>query len=560
MQNVFFCCIMLCCMVQVKASIVIPPQNLGDLEQSAEIVVYGTITGHLLEKAHLNSFQIIQSLKGNLSTGDAIVVEEYAKKIGDMIQDLLGDTNYKIGKNYLLFLSKMDNGYYKSSLMALSVFEEVVLDGKRVFAHEAAFQELCIVGVEEVDFDGLRAVYELEPMLHALDRTINYNIPWDNITAGITAHYSEWEMPNHMPKDEIESEDEKGACPNPAPSHCTTMVGSPNGTGSNAPAKFVTNAWTVRVPVSADDDPSNSNNIVNLQSAITNLNAIPGITISYGGIDASATTINCADPNGTILGWAGVATNTAYVLFDDPCNNIPNIAPGCGAGILAVGGGFTSTVETHTDACGKVWKNRFYPYLLMNNGIGCKGEYDYTAVIMHELIHGLGLGHISGSCTSLMNAFLCASNNSSNAPNYGITSLDEQCIEWMYNAGGTPPPTSISVSPKLYLQGALSGSSMHTDLVDNEILPTQEPYGIDNKLITRTLVGIVDWVVVEIRDGQDNTNILARQTALLKPDGRVVDTNGFSPLSFALSPGNYFVAVRHRNHLGIMTATAIALD
>lgn len=561
MKNVFQCCILLLIgMIQAHASIIIPPQHLGEMEANADIVVYGTVFGQAPDSPHLHHFRVMQTLKGNHAVGDEIILEKYGRQIGDLLQDVLGDTDYQIGHNYLLFLSETAQGHYKSSLLALSVFEEAILDDVRVFAHEAAFHEICVVDAESVDFDGLRAAYAFAPLLNHLDKYINCNGNWDNVAAGITSHYSELRHSTDKYTEHLDHTAEKSPCPNVAPSHCTTMVGTPTGTGGQLAAKFVNNNWTIRVPTVAQSDPTNSNNISDLQAAISALDALPGLNVSYGGIDPSASSINCANPYATVAAWAGANINTGYIVFNDPCNNVPNIAGGCGAGLLAVGGGFTSTNATHTDACGKLWKDRLVPYLLINNGIGCKGSYVYTSVIIHELIHGFGIGHTSGSCTALMNAQLCNGNNSSNAPNYGITALDEECTEWMYNAGGTTSSSTISVSPKVYLQAALSGSTMTPHLGQANLIPFKEPYNVDNKTSIISKANMVDWVVVQIRSAINSTTILGEQTGLLRSDGVVVDKDGSSPLSFDLAPGNYYVAIKHRNHLSVMTGTAIALN
>ena len=47
---------------------------------------------------------------------------------------------------------------------------------------------------------------------------------------------------------------------------------------------------------------------------------------------------------------------------------------------------------------------------------------------------------------------------------------------------------------------------------------------------------------------------------LLQRDGDVVDVNGFSPLRFFVNNGLYHVVVRHRNHLPVMTASALSLS
>ena len=71
---------------------------------------------------------------------------------------------------------------------------------------------------------------------------------------------------------------------------------------------------------------------------------------------------------------------------------------------------------------------------------------------------------------------------------------------------------------------------------------------------------IVDWVVLELRDATDPSVVLITRSALLQRDGDVVDLDGVSPVRFGHPAGSYHVAVRHRNHLGVMTASPVALS
>jgi hypothetical protein len=65
---------------------------------------------------------------------------------------------------------------------------------------------------------------------------------------------------------------------------------------------------------------------------------------------------------------------------------------------------------------------------------------------------------------------------------------------------------------------------------------------------------IVDWVFVEIRDGNNSGEVVATCAALLQKDGDVVDVEGEPVLFFpTIGEGNYFVSIRHRNHLGLMS-------
>jgi hypothetical protein len=66
---------------------------------------------------------------------------------------------------------------------------------------------------------------------------------------------------------------------------------------------------------------------------------------------------------------------------------------------------------------------------------------------------------------------------------------------------------------------------------------------------------IVDWVFIELRDKTTNTIINSTRSALLQRDGDIVDMDGTSPVYFAnTTPDNYYLVVKHRNHLGVMSA------
>lgn len=107
------------------------------------------------------------------------------------------------------------------------------------------------------------------------------------------------------------------------------------------------------------------------------------------------------------------------------------------------------------------------------------------------------------------------------------------------------------------------------------LIPTQEPFTglgfqhagggggevLDPQVLTNTgLNAIVDWVLVELRDPGNASSIVATRSALLQRDGDVVEVNGGPRLQFNVPAGSYFVAVRHRNHLGAMAAAPVQLD
>ncbi|MBC8152859.1 MAG: Ig-like domain-containing protein, partial [Bacteroidetes bacterium] len=141
------------------------------------------------------------------------------------------------------------------------------------------------------------------------------------------------------------------------------------------------------------------------------------------------------------------------------------------------------------------------------------------------------------------------------------------------------PNRSVVLSPKVYLQGALFGVPgtdllMRDDLRAKGFVPATSPYGllglngltpvgaVSSGVLSTTGGGaIVDWVFVELRSGSDLSVVIDSRSAVVQRSGDIVEVDGVSSLSFAVAEsGNYYVGVRHRNHLGVLSAQAIPLS
>ena len=129
--------------------------------------------------------------------------------------------------------------------------------------------------------------------------------------------------------------------------------------------------------------------------------------------------------------------------------------------------------------------------------------------------------------------------------------------------------TNSIVSPIVFLQGPLLSPDtvglMNDHLRLNSLIPTTSPYSDELKCESSifNVTGndaIVDWVWVELRDQSNNTIIIESQSALLQRDGDIVTIDGFSDPIFNANSNNYYVAIKHRNHLGIMSANTILLS
>jgi len=141
---------------------------------------------------------------------------------------------------------------------------------------------------------------------------------------------------------------------------------------------------------------------------------------------------------------------------------------------------------------------------------------------------------------------------------------------------------TVEVMAKVFLQGPYDGPSgkMNDNLRTLGGFPTSEPYtGINasflgsfvevNNTVLETITGslsnlgdnsIVDWIWLELRDKNNSNTTLFTRSALVQRDGDIVDMDGSSEVAFPNAyQDNYYLMVRHRNHLACMTAATVDL-
>lgn len=127
---------------------------------------------------------------------------------------------------------------------------------------------------------------------------------------------------------------------------------------------------------------------------------------------------------------------------------------------------------------------------------------------------------------------------------------------------------SVKLAPIVFLQGPLTTSGvmiMDDSLRSNSLIPTTSPYsdGLSCEATVFDATGndaIVDWVWVTLRDKNDQAKVLASQSALIQADGDIVTVDGISTLEIDLPSDSYYVAINHRNHLAVMSASDIILN
>ncbi len=143
---------------------------------------------------------------------------------------------------------------------------------------------------------------------------------------------------------------------------------------------------------------------------------------------------------------------------------------------------------------------------------------------------------------------------------------------------------AVHVAPKVFLQGAYNAASgRHKDVNSSwmEVLglhALDQPYnypvaGDYNGSESATEFGpdfvfastgsdtdILDWVLLELRDTEAGVPE-GRRAAFILENGQVVDVDGKSPVAFVnVTPGAYWLTVRHRNHLSVRSAATLLLE
>ena len=137
-----------------------------------------------------------------------------------------------------------------------------------------------------------------------------------------------------------------------------------------------------------------------------------------------------------------------------------------------------------------------------------------------------------------------------------------------------PVAQDLAITLSAFLQGPLTNSTTMSDaLRTGGLIPLTEPFtalgynhvGSGGETINASVLApsavenVTDWIFVELRDANDPSVVLQTRCGLIMDRGRIVSTDGFSNIAFSKPPGNYHVAVKHRNHLGVMTQTPLAL-
>jgi len=311
----------------------------------------------------------------------------------------------------LLFLVASEHEpYWQPIMLSYGIHEEKSRNGVKYLVPSKETLEISIAHTSDHKSFESPAAYEKTKLIDHLRDIFNNITEWDGKT-----YRSDLNINEFYPSLKA------------APSHCTYFVfGGLNIRWIDFPGTTIN--------VYSEDNGDNNFSPANAVHAITSsamaeaLADYKGINFTYGGLTNFSP--NCTnglayDGNYTpFLNSLGGTRNT-LVQYNDPCNQIANLSS-C-AGTLAVGGMYHLGTSHTFD--GTSWATAGYGFVVVNNGVrACYSDADYETMMIHELTHSLGFGHISpGFGPANMNPSCCVD----------ISTLDEACLDYTY-----PPPAA----------------------------------------------------------------------------------------------------------------------
>jgi hypothetical protein len=120
----------------------------------------------------------------------------------------------------------------------------------------------------------------------------------------------------------------------------------------------------------------------------------------------------------------------------------------------------------------------------------------------------------------------------------------------------------VLVETKVFMQGPYDAANdrMNIYLNTSGYVPATAPYTENPRTVSVIPTYAVDWVLLQLRTTYNGSAVVSK-SVFLHRDGRLVaDDGNDGQITLDVSPGNYYIIVKHRNHLAVMSADSIALN
>jgi len=340
-----------------------------------------------------------------------------------------------------------------------------------------------------------------------------------------------------------------------------------------------------------ENDPNLGVSNANITSTATwfqaeTCNNIPGIICFE--VSTYQSGFSCGDPN--IINFINTGVTQTQNISECLCNSAqnsgfytPTTTP-CTANPNNYTGTTAFYQITAPYTC-----NQFEVRLLTWGGTGNVNFTLLSNVNCPDIVNYDNAGNITGTYPGLLveSANILAEDClNTSAGNNAVSTPFTTCLPagtyWLLISGATDKSnytasvtvnnnTPVVVQASAILEGAYTGSTMTTNLTNNQQLPLTQPFnrppwnytGTESvPSATAIPANTVDWVLLEVRNATNKTLIVERKAAFLLSNGAIVDVNGTTNgvnFFYLTANTNYHLAVKHRNHLGVITANAVQL-
>ncbi len=127
--------------------------------------------------------------------------------------------------------------------------------------------------------------------------------------------------------------------------------------------------------------------------------------------------------------------------------------------------------------------------------------------------------------------------------------------------------TAVKVKVKALLEGAYNPGTglLNNTLNSLGVVPLEQPYNQapwnygGRECLNIPPTNMVDWVLLELRSSSNSNTVLDRKAAILLTDGSIIDSGNDGVSFWNVASGNYYIVVRHRNHLDVISSATVAL-
>jgi len=149
--------------------------------------------------------------------------------------------------------------------------------------------------------------------------------------------------------------------------------------------------------------------------------------------------------------------------------------------------------------------------------------------------------------------------NSVDAGNYDLDKMN-RIENTTIDLGSYEYRNIVLLQTKIFLEGPYNSTSHQMDANLGSNVPKTSPYSEDPRTVNSIPADVVDWVLVQLRTTANGTAVTSH-SAFINKDGRIVADDGTTgEIKLNTAEGNYYIVIKHRNHLAIMSANAVALN